>query len=101
MGRWSQRQRTGGAGSTANYITRLESFSNTEMLLTYRFGVDASALVPDNFVSIDNEFIAAVANNQAANEVILGFEDDVDTELGVTYNGTTPGLINHQEINYS
>lgn len=100
MGRWAQRQRTGGAGSTMNYITRLDILGATQMLATYRFPVDATDFTGNEFKSIDNEFVSTGVMNQAITELQIDFADDVDTEQGVTYVGTVPNLISPQAINY-
>lgn len=101
MGRWSQRQRTGGAGSSVNYMTRVELDVDTELLITYRFPIDVSEFLNAWFDTLPDEFEPISVSNESETEVRLIFSDDVDDQTSLRYTGTNPNTLTPQTIGIS
>lgn len=98
MGRWAQRQRTGGAGSSVNYITRVELDGVHDLVATYRFAIDGSESLNADYNTLPDEFEAISVSNEEDNVLRIMFSDDVDDQVSLRYTGDRANVLTPQTI---
>jgi len=100
VGRWAQRQRTGG-GFSLNFITRAEITGSDTVIVTYISGLNIDALTPGMFESFGSTSIADTISPAGINQIMLSFPSPTDSDVLLSYGGVVPSILGPQSIAYS
>lgn len=98
MGRWAQRQRTGGGINTPLSITEVVEADTNSLEVLFSGPVDAANFVLMSFL-MDPAHISPNAKSQAlANSIQLDFASAVGAQTTLTYDGHVANVLTPQSL---
>lgn len=100
MGRWAQRQRSGGGLNSPVSLIDADITDTMEATAAFNGNVNAAAMTSFSFESLPSgSFAQTIAQNGGAG-LTLTFIADISADTDITYHGTAANTVFPTTINY-
>lgn len=83
-----------------NRMQSLRAVDTFHTRITYAAAVSASSLNPAAFDTLPNNVITSLITQIGSREVEVTWDDPSGGETSVRYQGTTPGILTPQTLNF-
>jgi len=100
MGRWAQRQRSGGGPTSVNFMTNVDEAGLDSSFVDYAAAVDASQFNPSLFLSLPSVEQGVTVLQNATRRIEIQFANPITGDTSLEYTDVVPGILTPQTIAY-